>query len=313
MSRSIALAALALLPLCSCFSNTYEVAETEVLIRYLPEQDELLVLEIEHGIGVSDPTPERTRKAAEALRGIAGGKRIYPASGTWFAVDIDELMQRARADEPTEHEVTEPERAELLEFIQTIHVEDHGMYLDEERGLSLFRLTRLQHIKRVIEITNAYLNRQMRENPDQFLSPEPEFPFFDAASRELFRSAVAKNHAWLSIQERAVVLDMPMTNASAARCLAWIASEFPESKDRPDELMAFQQLSSLEVTGGHVRLQFGGAAKPIVRFTYRSEHNGSSARLFALVMEGGAKLGGGTAPDAALAKVRGVPDQIRSK
>ena len=311
MTRSIALAALALLPVCSCFTNTYEVAETEVLVRYVPEQDELLILEIEHGIEEGGKSPDPRRIAADALHGIADGKKIYPGSGEWLAVDFDELAKRAQ--DPADTSATAAEKSDLLEFVKTIHVEDRGLYVDEEHGLSLFRLTRLGHFRRVIEITNDFLNRSFRKDGAKMLPTEPEFPLFDEASRELFRSAVNKGHSWLSIQDGGVVLDVPMTSASAARCLAWLLREASEEEERADELRVYRQASSLEVADGHVRLKFGGEDKPVVRFTYHSKNAGSSADLIELLRADRVALGKADAPDAALAKLRGAPAQIRSK
>jgi len=310
MSRSIALAALALMPLCACFKNTYEVAETEVLLRYLPEQDELLILEVEHGIQEGGVSPQPVQAAADALRGIAEGKRVYPASGDWFATDLDELLRRA--NEPTEKELTEKERADLLEFASTVHVEEHGLYVDGERGLSLYRLTRLEHFRDVARIASDFTNRSFRKDGGNGLPSVPGFPFFDEPSRELFRSAITDDHAWLSIQNGALVLDIPMTSASAARCLAWIAGAGRKPTDSADELVFYQQASSVEVVDGHARLRFGEASKHVPRFTYHSEGAESSAALLALLRKDGIELGGSDAPKKALAKLE-PPPQIRSK
>ena len=279
-------------------------------MRYLPEQDEMLVLEIEHSIEEGGKTPEPLRAAADALRGIAEGKRVYPASGDWFATELDELLRRA--SEPTEKQVTQKERADLLEFAGAVHVEDHGLYLDGERGLSLYRLTRLEHFRRLAQIASDFANRSFRSDGGSPLPSVPGFPFFDEPSRELFRSAIAKDHAWLSIQRDAVVLDMPMTSASAARCLAWIAGEGRTPSDPADELVFYQQVSSIEVIDGHARLRFGEASRPVPRFVYHSKGSGSSAPLVSMLRKQGVELAGSDAPMKALAKLEPAP-QIRSK
>ncbi len=302
---ALAFAALSLLSLPSCFESTYEPAESEVLLRFLPEKDELLLLELEHGIKEGGKSPEPMRAAADALRGIAEGKRVYPASGDFFATDLDELLKRA--GEPAEKEVTGQERADLLEFANTVHVEDHGLYLDGERGLSLYRLTRLEHFRRVLEITSQFVNRSFRKDGENALPPDPGFPLYDEASRELFRAAVAKDHPWVGIQGAAIVFDMPMTSASAARCLAWIAGEGRTPDDWADEVLFFQQVSAIEISAGHARLSFGEASSPATRFTYHAKNAGSSQKLIDMLRKDGVTLGASDAPRKALAKLEPPP------
>jgi hypothetical protein len=300
---SLALASLSLVSLSSCFEDTYKVAESEVLVRYLPEKDELLVLEIEHGIEEGGKTPDPMNAAADGLRAIAKGERVYPASGNWFAADFDELLRRA--GEPTEKEVTEKERADLTEFVAAVHVEDHGLYLDGERGL--------EHFRRVAQIASDFINRSFRKDGANALPAVPGFPFFDEASREMFRSAIAGDHAWLSTQKDAVVLDLPMTSVSAARCLAWVAGEGRAPNESADELLFYQQASSIEVVEGHARLRFGEASRPVARFDYHSTGAESSAPLIAWLRKTGVELGGSEAPKKALAWFEAAPAQMRSK
>jgi hypothetical protein len=312
MSRFLALvlAPLSLLALPGCFRNTYNVRHSEVLFRYVPSADSLLVLEVEHGIEEGDKSPEFARKAADALRGIAEGKRIYPASGEWLTLDLDDAV--ARADEamraPAKAEdVTEQELSEFHEFVDALHVEDHGLFIEDGSHLSLFRLTRLEHLGRMLEIASAFFNRSCVKEGENGLPATAEFPFFDDASRELFRSAIAKDHAWLSAENGAIVLDVPMTGVSAARCLAWIVGDRGAPKPSSEALALYRQVSSLEIADGHVRLKFGDGPKQVVRFTYHTTDEDSGTALIALLEKDGVKLGGNDAADGAFAKLMAPP------
>jgi hypothetical protein len=296
----LALASLCLLSLSSCFEDTYEVAESEVLLRYLPERDELLVLEIEHGIEQGHKSEDPVRLATDALRGIVEGKRVYPASGEWMATDLDEIVLSTNG-------LTEQEQADLVGFTSALHVEDRGLYLEGPDRLSLFRLTRIERFRRVLEIVSRSFNRECNSHPRQTLPPEPEFPLFDEPSRELFRSAIAKDHGWLSIREGAIVLDVPMTSANAARCLAWIAGEGSNADKARDELTIYREASSVVAAEGHTLLRYCEPSRPVPRFTYHSEDADSSRKLITVLQKDGFELGGSDAPLRALARLQAPP------
>jgi len=289
-----------------CFTDTFKVAESEVLIRYLPESDEFLLLEIEHGIAVGDEKDDPIAKSVAMLQDLHRGKRIYPASGSWFATDFDE--HKGHADG-----LAEEEAKDFADFLDGLQVAEHGLYLEALDKLSYFRLTRLKHGKHQLEIINRFVTRGSRKDPDSGLSSVPNFPFYDEESREAFRKAVADGHSWLSLVDGTVVLDVPMTAASAAQCLGEIACDERGEREKADARAMLGELSGIEVSGGHVRLKFGGASHPLVRFSYHSERARQDGALIGPLLQAKVVLGAPSAPDAALAKVRGVRDQIRSK
>jgi hypothetical protein len=300
---AIALASLSSLTLTACFENTYDVSESKLLLRYLPAEDALLILEVEHGIQEGGKSPDPVQPAAVALRGIADGARVFPASGEWIATDFDELVR----DSANNSDMTDQDRAELRELRDAIHVQDRGLFLEDETTLSLFRLTRLEHLGRMFEIFNGGYNRKLQKPSETERPFEPGFPIFDEESWKMFRSEVAQNHAWLALKDNAIVLEMPMTSANAARCLATIARDCPKDENSEALAQLAEQVSGLEITGLHARLRFGEKPREVLRFTYHSRHAGSGEDLIARLKSLGVKLGGADAARQALAKVEGPP------
>jgi hypothetical protein len=176
------------------------------------------------------------------------------------------------------------------------------LFLDGQGRLSLFRLTRVERFERVLVLVNEWFNREEREHDDEERAFRPDFPIFDEASWKLVRDAIATGHRWLSVEDGAIVLDVPMTESSAARCLAEIVSESRTSED-PTALQFFEQLTSVSVRDGHARLRFCGEPRPVLRFAADSDHADYDDALKRRLVELGVALGGPDAPARARARI----------
>jgi hypothetical protein len=294
-------AALALLTASAC--SSYRSTESETLARFLPKENALLVFELEHGIQSEVDGPAAVEIAVGALRRAGNGARIYPPGGGLITLDFDE---------DGEAESMEAERAAAFrEFAHSVHVVDRGLFVDGQGRLSFFRLTRLERFDRLLELVNEWINREENGREMDARPFRPEFPVFDEASWKLVRAAVGSGHAWLAVDADAIVLDIPMTEANAAQCLAEVVSESRKADD-PTPLQFFEQLSGIAVGAGRARLRFCGEPKPVLRFTSRAQDQDYDDAVQRRLVELGVELGGPDASARARAQVEGA-EPVRPK
>jgi len=295
--RFLALAAT--LPfLTTCCDSAYRIEQGEILLRYRSKDDSLLVLEVEQGIGGT------ADKAADALQDALKGHRLYPPEGGFISLDFD----KPHTVEPGE----EQEHADFLELARSVHVVDARVFLDDQGRLSFLRLTRIANFHRVLELVNAWTNRENAGVYDTARPFEPRYPVFDEQTRDAFRAASASGHAWLHVEGEALVLDVPMTPTNAAQCLAWLTKEARRegSADEPDWI---GQVTSLEVSKGHAIVRFGEAPREVVRFGGKSKQEPKdSAPICASLKDRGVSIGDWSALSVAQAAL-GLPPPTKPK
>lgn len=293
MCRLVApiLSAFALVAVSACAS--FRSTESETLVRFLPQDNALLVLELQHGIESEGDSPAAVQLAIDALCAVDRGARIYPPGGGLVNIDFDSIDEGSAPDAA---------RLDALrEFADAVHVEDRGLFLDEQGRLSFFRLTRLENFDRLIVIVNEWINREVSE-PEKGERPfRPDFPIFDEASWKLVQDAARSRHSWLGLENNGIVLDVPMTEANAALCLSEIVSEGRKSEDDAVALQFFEQLSGVSIGGGHARLRFCGGFKPVLRFVDRARNQDYDDSVKRRLVELGVELGGPDAPARARA------------
>jgi hypothetical protein len=293
--RSFALATSVLVLAATSCDSAYRFEREELLFRYVPKDDSLLVLEVEHGIS-GDPG-----KATDALESGVKGRRLYPAEGGFVHLDLDKTDTAVDPGKGQEH-------ADLLEFARSVQVVDARVFLDDQGRLSFLRLTRISKFRRMLELVNAQMNRDHAgEGANNPAKPfEPSYPIFDEATRDLFKAAWSSGHAWLRIEGEAFVLDAPMTESNAARCLDWLVHDAGRERtgDDPDWI---GQMTSIELSKGHALLRYGEAPKQIVRFAFNEKHApGDSAPIQAELKDRGVAVGDWSALSVAQARL-GLP------
>jgi hypothetical protein len=80
---------------------------------------------------------------------------------------------------------------------------------------------RLENVQRVLEIVNAVYNRNTLADEKARASSRPASRTSTPRPTSFKPNAALKHdHAWLGIQDGALVLDLPMTSTNAARCVA---------------------------------------------------------------------------------------------
>jgi hypothetical protein len=116
------------------------------------------------------------------------------------------------------------------------------------------------------------------------------------------RADVGRNHRWLSVAEGAIVLDIPMTDRSAARCLEWIVGETRKDPE-VEGLQLFEQICGFEVADGRARIRFACEPRPVLRFTSRASGRTYDDGLERELVELGVALGKPDAPAGARARI----------
>lgn len=240
--------------LCGC-SSDYEVSRQEVCLRLRAKEDALSILEVQSGITAGKDEAE----ALNALGAVLAGAKRYPPERGFLSLDLD-------AEDIDTTIESETERAAFREFAANVNVSETHVFLDDRGQLCFARHTRIERLHRMLEIVNAWLNRNLledhaREDAGQ-REPSADFPVFDAETRASIRAAATAGHAWLSLRDDALVLDVPMSEANAARCLAAVAG----GKLDEFESQLLAQASSLSLCAGHALLRFGEPSHPLVRF-----------------------------------------------
>lgn len=243
----------------ACSSYGYE--EGGFALRYLPREDALIVLEFQRGIHAENNAAD----AAGALDAVLHRKRVYPPEGGLIRLDLDREPEPAKPGE-------EQERADLVELASSVRVVAARVF-DQEGKLCFARVSRIDHFRRVLQLVNAWISREHLRSLESQQGFRPEFPVFDELTRDSLRSAAASAHPWFSTEAEAIVLDVPMTAANAARCLGWVEQRGREQRSRNDPNF-LDQVTSLEVANGRALLRFGQAPHFVTRFSFQDEAPG---------------------------------------
>ncbi len=242
---------------CGASCSSYRIEEGGLSFRYLPREDALIVLEFEGGIHTDGSGAEAAKDLATAV----SGRRVYPPEGGLIRLDLDKEPEPAKPGE-------EQERADLVELAACVRVLEAHVF-EREGKLCFVRVSRIDRFRHVLEIVNAFINREHLRQASASTRFTPDFPVFDELTRDMIHTAAAGGHAWLSAEAEAIVLDVPMTSANAARCLGWIEEQARTHGDKQPSV--FDQVTSLEVAHSRVLLRFGQAPHPVVRISFRDD------------------------------------------
>lgn len=255
--------------------SAYRTEETEIHIRYLPAEDAILVLEAQYGVHAKGSASN----AAAALQSAAAGHRRYPPEGDLISLDLDRSPI-----ERDQEEWDEKERADFSEFSKAVRVVEAHVFSDGQGHLSFARLTRIDHARKVLEIIDAYWNRQLARDTHENNEFVPEYPIFDETTRDAIRGASTAGHKWLHPDDDALVLDVPMTQRNAARCLSWIKKNGQEPAHK-EALQLIDQATSVEITGGHALLRFGEDSKRVTHLFFHDDGPGPDSEIRAALRE----------------------------
>src|SRR5262245_22592900 len=87
----LAVALSALMSVPSTTAERFRVTDAETLLRFLPEEDCMLVMDIERGIVPDEEEKEVDDPPTVSLRALASGRRVFPATGGLMNLDLDSL------------------------------------------------------------------------------------------------------------------------------------------------------------------------------------------------------------------------------
>lgn len=278
----------------------YDVAEHAVQLRLSADGKALLILEVERGIATD---PKRSASALHALeRALQGGKCFPPEQG-FPSIDFD------RANGEDSEDFTEEELAASRELAANVTIQAVHVFRDDRKALCFARLTRVDDLERSFAIVNAWLNRVLSRSRDRETAFEAQFPIYDEATWNSVGRSMRSGHAWFSVRDGAIVLDIPMTESNAARCLKAISE-----REIDDSMFAvLRQMSSLRVADGHALLRFSEPNQPILRFASKPEQGPvdeslqSALRAQGVLIRGPEDLARMIASFEAPAKVDGEP------
>lgn len=268
-------------------------------VRHSSEEDVLLVLDAQVGLVARGEGEHALGEVPESLRKATAGGRVHPPQGGLPGSDLDY--------DPSPERRAEPWYQDLLELRKLVRVEKSRVLLDEEGRLCFVGLTRVHEFLRFPGVVNTMINRELQQHE----SDKPAvsgFPAFDEATAAAMRAAIERNHPWLCIQDGAFVLDLPKTQANAARCLAWLTRESARKND-PSWPVILAALSSVEIAGDHARLRFGEAPKRTVEFDWMDgDVSGEDPALQAALARHGIELGDARTGDEVLALFDAKPE-----
>lgn len=238
-----------LLLACVSSCSSYEVAWQSARLRYDAAEDTLHVLEQQHGVTHGTKS---VASASMALQEAVEGRRRFPAEGGFLCLDLDR-------DDLENWD--EEERTAFRSFAAHVQVVDARVVRAEDGTLGFIRHGTITDLTHALPLVNDWMNRQPRESAAPQGEFVPEFPVFDLETKTLFARAFETGHAWFSVRDGAIELDLPMTETNAGRCLAAMVRGGGQ-----DYTGAFEALSSVHVSDGHARLRFCAPPRSIVTF-----------------------------------------------
>ncbi len=243
MKLAIALALVALPALSSC-SSSFGFSEMEIDLRSLPGKDGVALLLVERGIY------GKREVAVEALRRMLEGQRMLPPEGGFISFDF-EKEQKELALKPSAS--LKPEDGAYLDFLHGSRVQKTGLFLDEKGRLCLFQLWRFAKPEYVVDWFNRNTNKDLVEKGDRGQSFVPGFPYFDEVSWKRAIARAREGWSWIRLEDREILVDVPITRESAAECLRGLLQQEDLRKSVGTLLGS---VSSLDVEEDRTRIHF---------------------------------------------------------
>ena len=249
-----------------------DVAEQDLALRYLQEEDRVEV-EIEcRGIfetpsrwGKSEA--EGVPKAKERLKEMAGGARQFyvPLSPEPIILDLDKLFEVKEGGWLSEEQCL---RFRKL-IRESVSVESAMVFLDDLGEVSLkqqFAITSAAAcVASLNELVTAGVRDELEDNGDDPIDPTQ--PYGTQESRDNLRAFVDDGRDWVSLDQKALVVRVPMTSLDLALTLKELVSDTERDQDagaddwgaaraRLDAKAVLGKLKGLSAEDGVVTLRF---------------------------------------------------------
>lgn len=227
--RSLTGALLACLAACT----PIQFAEQEITLRHDAAADALEMLIVYDGVNAGPPREtdvaekvEMSSEMAFAL-GVAGGEAMFMIFDWPFLVTVKDLAPGGDdARRALEAEIADPEttpgrrlEAEWRLWLTGTRVVSAGFCSGSSQRLSLHQTLRFEHAGKFIELAQAGSYLWIEESVAQG-SLDRDTPTLDARTRELWALAAKEKRKWLFLAGDVLTVDLPMSEACAARLLA---------------------------------------------------------------------------------------------
>lgn len=229
------------LSLGSC--TAYRVQTNSWWLRYHPEENEAYYIEIQDGVTAD-------ASAAESLRLLVGGWRQYPPEGGLLALDLDEVIDWSEVKPPMD--VEELKRI-FMGLQREIVVTETGVFRAGDEGLGFFRVTHIKDLSLLLEGVNIFINAILADQWEGEDDLKWEYFTIGEETKARWMERVTKGEPWLSLQDSAFVLEIPMTEREAA---GFLRAVLEDAEDFPPGSWFLLALDKIQIADGSLSLNF---------------------------------------------------------
>ena len=229
------------LSLSSCTDFTAQ--SSSWWLRYHPEKNEAVYVEIQDGITDSVD-------AAEPLRRLVGGWRRYPPEGGLGALDLNEEVDWEKAPEGIDVERMKAIFEGLQREIEVVEV---GVFRTGQENLGFFRVTHIKDLSLLLEGMNSFCNVVLSEEWAEGIDITWEHFEIGEETKARWMQRVTENEPWLTRQGNAFVLNIPMTETEAA---GFLRAVIADARDFPPDSWFMKPLEQIRIADGSLSLTF---------------------------------------------------------
>jgi hypothetical protein len=241
MNTPLRLLTFPLLALTCGACSDYRTQTDSWWLRYHPEKNEAILVEVQDGVTGGDD-------AGEALGKLVAGWRRYPPEGGLLTLDLDEEIDWSEVDAPTDVE----ELKRIYEGLErSVEVTDVGLFRAGEDGLGFYRVTHIKDLSLLLEGMNILVNAFLADTLEgRDFGDEGDFAISEE-TKALWLERVEKNQAWITLDGSALVIDVPMTETEAGTFLRTVLAD-PGDDEVPEWFI--DAIQSLRIADGALRL-----------------------------------------------------------
>jgi hypothetical protein len=202
------------LSLASC--SDYFMESSSWWLRYHPEENEAVYVEIQDSVYTSDA-------GVDPLRKLVNGWRRYPPEGGLFAIDFDAEIDGGEAPEGIDLEEVKSVADSLREQVVVLEA---GLYRFGTSNLGFFRVTKIKDMAAFLHGANYLLNTILNvEWRDGQLGSKLENLELSEETMDRWMERTEKREPWLTFAEKTFLLHVPMTEREATGFLREVIKE----------------------------------------------------------------------------------------
>jgi hypothetical protein len=246
MKVSLGVALLLLGPFLPACSPAFEWQESEVNLRTLPGDNEIALLFVEKGVH----NQGNPNGAVNALAEVLEGRRRFPPEGGFISLDCDEWLKENAGKTSSS---LDPDEQQFTEVVKASRVQSTGLFIDEKGRLCLFQLWRFAKPDYFAQTLNTQSNKSLVLQGDSGKPFAPEFPWYDEVSWKRALARARGGGEWVRLDEKGILLDLPITRECASKCLAALVQQEDIRKSYGSLLAAS---TSIDVDEDRTRIRF---------------------------------------------------------